>query len=694
MAKMERHQYSAIFFFLVISAIASALCKQAASARLYDEASVHSRKSFRRRAAARSMPCIPSRTNITVNKEEDIYSRVNYSPRLVVTLLLNANIELSQSIVFASNFSCTIFRSATVPRAFTLSVPDTSQPVLKIEYTNNILVHGINFHIPVSDDVMVECSYPEVTNLDYMGHNRCPAVWLYQVYAVQVVQGISFGRIDVYRAYFSRIDSMTITVNPKNFPANIAIGFSGDGPNLLRANVWITNNNLYAGGEVGSGAKVGLMMFLGCVGINVFNNNLFNFVLASLQLGFGQSNVGDAMLNYVAQNYIYHNFGQLGDGTPNDIGGLYMDTHWVGPGNVLRCNYVEGGGHCVYADYVSSGLIIDGLVCIGTADGIKINTGKNNIITGTVLVNTIEPSVGYISCQNYYENNCDLGFGAKWNASLETKFHTPIFRKNFPFLADFCKKEAINGIDCNLGTDAQHGPAITGRCSGLPTENDIELVSVTTTGQAKKAFFQANCDPFKAVPLLNKIRYANTTVAGGRFINPSKGDYGLTRRSPLRRWFPRFRSCPRSAVGPKRKLYASYFNLFNIFAPIRKPLVWPLTSTPAVKRSNISASVATGAASTTSAIPKLSSILRTPEIDRAAQEARQNPTAATDGSKVGAIEGVVISSPIADYKSIGGFKFFPPTKDERQIEEEETNPEFMERVRAQQYEAAKQDGKV
>ncbi|CAI5493204.1 unnamed protein product [Closterium sp. Naga37s-1] len=183
--------------------------------------------------------------------------------------------------------------------------------------------------------------------------------------------GNVYGRVEVARANHSRIDSMDVLVKATNQPGAIVVMLSGDGPNLIRSNVVISNNNVRTEGTIGQGAAVGIMLYRGAVGVDVIGNRISHFSLASLQLGWGQSNVGDAMLALVTKNDIIHGFGQLGDSA-----GIYLDTHWVNPGNILRCNYVQRGGHCLYLDWVSSGTVVDGLVCEQTADGMKLNTGK------------------------------------------------------------------------------------------------------------------------------------------------------------------------------------------------------------------------------------------------------------------------------------------------------------------------------
>ncbi|CAI5469413.1 unnamed protein product [Closterium sp. Yama58-4] len=474
---------------------------------------------------------------INVGFERDILRRATLPNDTLVTMLLWSNVRLTRGLVFGANFSCTIFNS-TRPGRLTISLPNTATPVLELFNTHNILVHGINFQIPVKDSDTTICRFPNIDQVRdvYIGRYSCPAIFLFRVFAVQVTQGTVYGRIDVMRAAYSRIDNMRVTVNPANWPAAIRVSYSGHGPTLQRSNVWITNNELFSGGEgreQAQRARVGIMILWGGIGVNVMNNRLHDFTLAGIQMGHGMNNVGDAMLTKVAYNEIRHDFGETGANTRLDNSGIYFDTHWVNPGNYLRCNYVYRGGHCLYIDWVSSGVISDGLVCDQTADGLKLNSGKNNMILGMVMINTTQFSVGYISCQNNHLNNCDNYAGPNWNRLLKTYFQTPEIRWNYPYLTNFCGKNRINGIDCNNGTDAAHSRAVTSGCSGLPTENYAELVSATPSGSPKYVIYMPNCAPFPSVPALNRMRYFATSIDKAGFRDPKIGDYGLRSNSEI-----------------------------------------------------------------------------------------------------------------------------------------------------------------
>ncbi|CAI5481171.1 unnamed protein product [Closterium sp. Yama58-4] len=115
-------------------------------------------------------------------------------------------------------------------------------------------------------------------------------------------------------------------------------------------------------------------MYAGTVGTIIANNFITDFQFGAVQCGQGDGNVADCMLNTIQDNLI------TAESTiypvPNGDGsGIYYDLHWYNPGNLDTCNYIIGGTHCYYLDFVTSGLTIDGAVCIRNHDGVKINTG-------------------------------------------------------------------------------------------------------------------------------------------------------------------------------------------------------------------------------------------------------------------------------------------------------------------------------
>eukprot|EP00475_Leptophrys_vorax_P013662 TRINITY_DN20033_c0_g1_i7.p1 TRINITY_DN20033_c0_g1~~TRINITY_DN20033_c0_g1_i7.p1 ORF type:complete len:288 (-),score=-11.28 TRINITY_DN20033_c0_g1_i7:258-1121(-) len=195
-----------------------------------------------------------------------------------------------------------------------------------------------------------------------------------------------------------------------------------------------------------------------------------------------------------------------------------------------------------------------------------------------VMVDTKEPSAGYISCQNYNVNNCDQPNGIKWADQLVKYYQTPAIKTLFPFLTDFCNRTAINGVNCNEGKSSTPPANATGRCSGLPTENTVELVTATSDGSTRSAFFQSNCATFAAVPKLNKIDYLPLKLSAAGFIDPAKGNFGLnvttnaTSPSPILQKFPRFRSCAVGEIGPKPVACSTYFAMHNIPQPVSQPI--------------------------------------------------------------------------------------------------------------------------
>ena len=82
-------------------------------------------------------------------------------------------------------------------------------------------------------------------------------------------------------------------------------------------------------------------------------------------------------------------------------------------------NYV---GHCIYIDYVSSGVEVNGGVCLRTQSGVKINGGKGNRIHGLLMIG-IKSYPATFSCQNSDTNNCNPGLiGEYWNKVIQRSY--------------------------------------------------------------------------------------------------------------------------------------------------------------------------------------------------------------------------------------------------------------------------------
>lgn len=93
----------------------------------------------------------------------------------------------------------------------------------------------------------------------------------------------------------------------------------------------------------------------------------------------------------------------------------------------MSCNYVEGGEHCLYLDWASSGITVDGGVCHNNRNGLKLNTGHSNSVTSLIVSNP-KGLAGWISCQNYDVNNCEQDPGSVWEDQRAQFYNSPEMR--------------------------------------------------------------------------------------------------------------------------------------------------------------------------------------------------------------------------------------------------------------------------
>jgi hypothetical protein len=499
-------------------------------------------------------PCQGPPVTINVRSEADFALRRLHKPNQMVFLRLLAHIQLKKPLVFDGNFSCTQLYSNPV-RQWNISYSSGDEHVFRINMTSNVLIYGVNFHSPITDNYHPQCNWGPDPYKAFISYTLpCAAVQIYGCKYVQLTQGIVVGRIDLWASNWSRVDSMQVIIGANYTPAAIWVQASGYGPTLTKSNTIISNNVLYAGGPTGKGAKTGLLLSYGAVGTTVYRNQFHDFTFAGMILGQNTNNVGDSMLHTVEYNKFDHNFGQLGDSAA-----IYLDTHWVNPGNIFKCNYVNRGGHCLYIDFFSSGLKVEGLICNNVADGVKQNGGKNNVINGMLVVNSTNNVQAGISCGNYDIANCGDHYPANvWAQGLYSKFQTPQMKKYFPWMTTICNVTKINGVDCLLGSKISS--KVTVGCSGLPTGNDFRVITVAN--RAKETCF-CSCQDFPNIDLINHMQLNYTNFTTGGFIDWRKGDYGLRSDSPLRKLYPGIPSCPLSLVGPKPVVPTYYLILFN-----------------------------------------------------------------------------------------------------------------------------------
>lgn len=502
--------------------------------------------------------CSASSVHINAVDLKSLGTRTNYPNTTTVTIYLKNDIHLSSSMLFDARWSCTILLGVPTGGR-TITYPQGDRPALRIYGVNNMLVHGINFAIKLSKATTVGCKgLPDYGTWSY-DSPVCPTVYIWNSYSVQMTTGALTGRLDIMRSTRCLVDSMTLSnlVGGDLNPANLRMGYSGNAAKLVLCNNVISNNRFIGG----VGSATGVLLYYGTVGATVKNNAFTNFGFSGILCGGGIHFVADCMLNTFANNFI--TFATSGALKPlGDSGGLYFDCHWVNPANKVSCNYVTNGQHCIYSDYLTSGLTVSSAVCINCQDGIKMNGGRYNHISNVVLIGNTQQA-GWISCQNYEENNCRLDPGTYWEAQRLKYYNTFRWKKYWPYLSTVCSTTQYDGVQCNPKGGAN--ATATGHCSGLPVGNVVEVTMIQprmSAGLIPSGF--RFCEDLPNVPRLNRVQqYSYPSIAAAGFANPARGDFGLKSTSRLRWAQPHFASCPRASVGPQKVGFQTYLNAFN-----------------------------------------------------------------------------------------------------------------------------------
>ncbi|CAI5964960.1 unnamed protein product, partial [Closterium sp. NIES-64] len=417
-------------------------------------------------------PCTPlsEAKVIPVSSPSDIEKRLQYPNSVTVILEVTRDLVLPKGLVFSGAYRCTIFRSAQGKRNFKVSLMGDKEPVIRVWNTSNVVILKLDFWLGVTAR-SGECEL--LLDTDIGRDNTCPTIHIWRSHNIQVAKGSFWGRIDVFRAMSTRIDSMKgtgLTLFAKS-PGVIRVAFSGYGPALLKAWVSLTNNELY-------GVDQPIVLQNGAVGVIARNNYIHDFLFAGIRCGADVYNQGDCMLTTLSNNLIVASGRNMsGD---HDAAGIYYCTHFFNPGNIAECNYIFNGDHCYYLDYATSGVIIRGGACINTYDGMKVNNGHWNVIEDVILKGTIGMP-GWCQCYTPTINNCARKPGTYWEEMRINYYNSPVINQKWPWFKSICQARTVNGMKCNTDERGTLTGAQTGHCSGLPTHNTVNLVAVNTT---------------------------------------------------------------------------------------------------------------------------------------------------------------------------------------------------------------------
>eukprot|EP00850_Spirogloea_muscicola_P000631 SM000002S05711 [mRNA] locus=s2:1781162:1784639:- [translate_table: standard] len=488
--------------------------------------------------------CIYTGISINVFTAADLQKRLTYRSTRAITLVLQNDIVLTSPLYMDRDWSCTVFLSRP-SHGVTVSSPSVNMPLLRIDSAKNILMNKVSWSLPLKADspnCTADVFGAEVNKL--LEPYLCPAVVITYSYAIQLTEATINGRVEMLGVTHSRLDALVLrTLRREDY--NVRIRAGGMASKLLNSGNVVSNSDI-------GGAALGIILEFGCVGTTVINNYFHDFFFAGVQVGHGVHNVADAVQNNVSYNYVYSAPGQV---NKIDSTGIYLDLHWINPGNLLTCNYIIGGEHCLYLDYASSGVTVDGLVCVNNMNGLKENNGKHNNVTGMLLVGNKQGST--LSCQLYYLNNCANDPGSFWEAGRIMKLNAPAVKVRYPWMSQICQETSVNGVACNPPEQANATASITAKCSGIPTSNVVQGAFVASPFPlAIPGGIWSGCQNISNVSTLNSFTTkvypgADPIAAEVGFADPANGDFGLLPTSPILADFASFRSCPRAIVGPQ-----------------------------------------------------------------------------------------------------------------------------------------------
>eukprot|EP00850_Spirogloea_muscicola_P014494 SM000104S09364 [mRNA] locus=s104:386271:389445:+ [translate_table: standard] len=484
----------------------------------------------------RPQSCSLNQVRIDVFTLEDILRRGGLPIATTAVLVLHRNLTLPSTLRLNGAFSCTVFRCAAAPGGCSIHSTSTLAPAVLVRGAHHVLFVGIHIHGPPPVDQVGACPFKLYK---YMDEAACPALAVASSLHIHVVLAIISGAVHVFDSRHCLLDSLHIVSEDYG----VVVGGKGvtERPDFQLMHNTISNNVI-------QGKKTGVHLAYGAVGVSVLNNDIRDFFKFGIYLGRGIHNTGDSMHNLVKHNYLFTAPHAIVD---SDGGGLYAATHWLNPGNKMECNYVIGPmAHCIYLDIAASGVALDGTVCVGQRNSMKMNTGHANHITGHLtIVPRYQP--GFIMPQLLW--NCIRDPGSYWNKIREQYWDSPSFQAEYPWLTDFCDITEIGGFSCNQETGLN--ASSTGNCSGMPTLNSVVVASRTTRVPAI-----LHTDQLPALPWINNVSFIEyraktpeeaSAKYGLDFIDMANGDWGLRPSSRILQDSPGFRSCPRQDVGPR-----------------------------------------------------------------------------------------------------------------------------------------------
>ncbi|CAI7893057.1 unnamed protein product [Closterium sp. NIES-53] len=440
-------------------------------------------------------PVTPASPRIVVTTEADFVKRLKYPRKTTVLMTLKADIMLKKGLAFGPYYSCTILQ-ADVTGNRTISLAGADQPILRIVETFNVIVWGINFWMGVLP------TSPACKGIPELGAGAvCPTIHVYKSFGIQIAQGYLWGRLDLYRTMDSLVDGMAITGEFPfaKSPGSIRVAFSGIGTRAIKSGIVLSNNDIYV-------VNTPVYLTNGAVGVQIVNNFLHQYTGSGVQCGTHVNNAGSCMMTFIGRNWFFPNTTIT---AKTDIANIRFTTHWISPGNAASCNYMLGGNSCFSLEADTTGVVVLGGACMGSFNGVNIQNGKENRIQ-YVWVKDYTAVPGSATCPTVTSINCNTPTGKLWESKRIKYYNSPAINKRWPYLSNICKSTSIGTVPCNVPTAGSLNAQQTGKCSGLPTSNILDLALLD--GSKFPLSFQG-CEKTPSVPTVNKF----SSIRMGRF---------------------------------------------------------------------------------------------------------------------------------------------------------------------------------
>ncbi|CAI7878491.1 unnamed protein product [Closterium sp. NIES-54] len=472
----------------------------------------------------------------------DFSKRLSFTPVTTVILELQRNLVLSKGILFDSTFSCTILRSAkTAATPFQITHMGANEPVLRIWNTSNVLVLKVDFRLSVRSSSPSCTTVPEIYS-----KAQCPTISVIRSYGIQIAKGSVFGRIDLHRSSSSRVDSMRVTGIPT----------FDQSPGELSA-PWYETATCTTSYSPASHPILPSPLLLSPPP----PPSLPPPLQASTR---PLSSTGDLSVSSCETTTCTTSYSRGSAAAPTRT----MRATACSRRSTATSWWLQEGTDPGIRTLQGSTTVFTGSAQVRVDSGpVPFWIGSDMHFAGDCMLTQkprkVTGSPGWSACLTPLVLNCDINPGTYWELMRKQYYDTPVFQEKYPFWPDVCGQKTVNGKPCNVKRKGTLPAEKTGACSGLPTENTLNVVLVETEGRDVGYKY---CEVLPAVeegPLNDQRQVDVTDIPAVKFLDYANDDLGVNAGSSLYSSIKDFKSCPRKDVGPRRIDDAFYFLNFN-----------------------------------------------------------------------------------------------------------------------------------